>query len=605
MLTVFLCCGILLEDSPSDGLERTQKMKYKLLSLLSLLTLLSVSACGETSSTPTSSTPPSSTTSTGDETSTAKPDPEPKPASNATYFNSASIKAADPNILYDSATGYYYAYTTDGAQSGYRFGIYKSPDLVTWVRASDGAIPSDDPNQWGDDWFWAPECYHNEETGKYFLFYAARMRDEEKVVEHFEFADFEEACKVGVAVSDSPAGPFLNIANEPIEYYPYDPDYHDVNQIMEDQMVPPATKEEGETAPLGVYLPFIDPNVFFDGDKTYLYFSRNAYRNWVWDDDLGKYIEESNIYVVELDRDWWDDPTGTTMPHIAESYVDSNDRENSPRRRDGFVPVINYGNDKQEWENAHVDDYVTYNGGKKNRRWSEGSTTFKKTVNGKDVYYIVYSCNNYENEHYGVGYATSNSPTGPFKKYENNPIIHEIPEENMYSTGHGSFITTPENETYYVYHGRNSTTAGRTMFTSKVTMDDKTVDKDGYPVIQVDETTEDRPVPTGTEATKISLSKETLNLTQNKQEDLYVTVHNDQGALMPLENNSNKVVFTASDGLTVTADENNRYHFTVQGEKAGTYTITFEYQRIKKDGTFYAVTHKGNPLSITLDVTIA
>lgn len=580
-------------------------MKKKLLSILSLLTLLSASACSpEASSSTTTSLPPSNSSSSTSST-TPDPEPEPEPTSNATYFNSASIRAADPHVIYDDATGYYYAYTTDGAQSGYRFGIYKSPDLVTWVRASPGAIPSDDPNQWGDDWFWAPECYHNEETGKYFLFYAARMRDEEKVVEHFEFADFEEACKVGVAVSDSPAGPFMNIANEPIEYYPYDPEYHDVNQIMEDQMVPPATKEEGETAPLGVYLPFIDPNVFFDDDHTYLYFSRNAYRNWVWDDDLGKYIEESNIYVVEIDRDWWDDPTGTTMPKIDAKYVDSNDKEDSPRRRDGFVPVINYGSDKQDWENAHVNDYVTYEGGKKNRRWAEGSTTFKKTINGKDVYYLTYSCNNYENQYYGVGYATSDNPTGPFKKYENNPILHEIPEESMYSTGHGSYITTEYGETYYVYHGRNSTTAGRTMFTSQVTMDGDNVDVDGNPIIVIDETTEDRPVPTGTEASAIALSKTDVALTANASDEVYVTVKNEAGALMPLENASNKVAVTAPEGLTVTVDENNASHFTVTGAEAGTYTVTFEYQRAKKDGTFYTVEWKGAPLSVTLNVTIA
>lgn len=586
-------------------------MKNRLLRLTSLLSLFAIASCASpSSSVPSSSSnagttpPPSSTTSSA---TTPDPDPEPAPSSsNASYYNSASIRAADPYVLYDSSSGYYYAYTTDGADRGYYFGIYRSPDLVTWEKASAGAIPSTDPNQWGDDWFWAPECYHNEKTGKYFLFYAARMRDKEDVAAHFEHEDFEEACKVGVAVSDSPAGPFYNIAPNPIEYYPYDPDYHDVNQIMDStQMNPPATKEEGEEAPLGVYLPFIDPNVFFDDDATYLYYSRNAYRNWVWDEDLGKYIEESNIYAVKIDRDWFDDPTGTTMPQIDPAYVDSNDDEENPseRRRDGFVPIINYGSDKQSWENAHVDDYTTYNGGKKNRRWAEGSTTFTKEANGKKVYYITYSCNNYENEHYGVGYATAESPLGPFKKYENNPIIHEIPEESMYSTGHGSFITTPEDETYYVYHGRNSTTAGRTMFTSLVTMDDSMVDENGNPVIQVDETTADRPVPKGTEATTIQLSVAKADLAADVETDVYVTVHNQTGARFPLENAGNKLNFVASDGLTVTADEANPYHFVVKGTKSG--TVTFTYQRKKSDGSFYDVQKDGEVLKATFELTVA
>ena len=156
--------------------------------------------------------------------------------------------------------------------------------------------PGRRPNQWGNDWFWAPEVYFNPRTRLYFMFYAARSDANKK--NWFGYADFEEPSKTGVAVSRSPAGPFHNIANRPIDYNPYDPDYHDVNLIMgPDQKKPPATLAEGETAPLGTYIPFIDPDVFFDDTgHTYLYFSRNAYRNWVWDTDLGKYIEESNIY---------------------------------------------------------------------------------------------------------------------------------------------------------------------------------------------------------------------------------------------------------------------------------------------------------------------
>lgn len=68
---------------------------------------------------------------------------------NATYYNNATIPAADPYVLYDDDSGYYYAYSTDGANSGYYFGVYRSPDLVTWEKASNGAIQRNDPNQWG------------------------------------------------------------------------------------------------------------------------------------------------------------------------------------------------------------------------------------------------------------------------------------------------------------------------------------------------------------------------------------------------------------------------------------------------------------------------
>jgi hypothetical protein len=94
--------------------------------------------------------------------------------SDATYFNNAAFAAADPYVLHDPRSGYYYAYSTEGADQGYYFAIYRSADLVTWHKAAPGALPVHDPNQWGTAWFWAPETYYNPRTRLYFLFYAAK-----------------------------------------------------------------------------------------------------------------------------------------------------------------------------------------------------------------------------------------------------------------------------------------------------------------------------------------------------------------------------------------------------------------------------------------------
>src|SRR5215216_5527460 len=128
----------------------------------------------------------------------------------ATYFNDAALPAADPYVLHDSASGFYYAYSTEGADPGWYYAIYRSADLVTWEKLPRGALRQRDPKQWGNDWFWAPEVYRNPRTGLYFLFYAARSDANKK--NWFGYADFEEPCKVGVAVSRSPEGPFHNIA---------------------------------------------------------------------------------------------------------------------------------------------------------------------------------------------------------------------------------------------------------------------------------------------------------------------------------------------------------------------------------------------------------
>ena len=80
---------------------------------------------------------------------------------NATYINNATTVAADPYVRWDASTGAYWAYSTEGADPGWYFGVYTSPDLNTWRKIPGGAIKNDSLNVWAEDWWWAPECYYN------------------------------------------------------------------------------------------------------------------------------------------------------------------------------------------------------------------------------------------------------------------------------------------------------------------------------------------------------------------------------------------------------------------------------------------------------------
>jgi hypothetical protein len=496
----------------------------------------------------------------------------------ATYYNNAASPGADPFVLFDEASGYYYAYSTEGADPGYNFAIYRSPDLATWEHLPGGALRAGQDGDWAHDWFWAPEVYHNPKTGLYFLFYAGRMN--QHVAEHFRYPDFEEASKVGVAVSRSPAGPFHDIVEGPLDYFPYDPAYHDVNLIMDEtQKKPPATLEEGQTAPLGTYLPFIDPNVFFDADgRVYLYYSRNAYRNWVWDTDLGKYIEESNIYAVELTGDWWRDPTGATMPAIAPAYRNTNLAPDDPpdTRKDGFVPILNYGSDKQDWENAHVDDYANSNGEKKDRRWAEGSTTIR-TIDrhGKPTYHLTYSANNFENEFYGVGTATSSTPLGPWHKARTNPILSQDPAQGMYSTGHGSITKSPDNtQNFYIHHARPTTTSPRALYTSTLDID---------PEITIQASTKDEPLPPGVGPLTLQTDDRLLRTRPGQPVSTTAHTYSAPGAEFDLTNPLNRLraqLKPASAGtVTITGNQ-----LTVTVTRPAVLTIT--YQRQQANGTY-------------------
>lgn len=100
---------------------------------------------------------------------------------------------ADPEILYSNKTKKYYIYpTSDGFNdwSGYYFKTFSSDNLVDWK--DEGIIldlKKDVP--WGNRNAWAPCIVEKKIKGKYKYFYY-----------------FTAAQKIGVAVSDHPAGPF-------------------------------------------------------------------------------------------------------------------------------------------------------------------------------------------------------------------------------------------------------------------------------------------------------------------------------------------------------------------------------------------------------------
>jgi GH43 family beta-xylosidase len=93
---------------------------------------------------------------------------------------------------------------------------------------------------------------------------------------------------------------------------------------------------------------------------------------------------------------------------------------------------------EQEWELRSGPEWF----------WNEGP--FVRKRNGK--YYLMYSANFYAGRDYSVGYAVSESPTGPFVKAAHNPILFStIPE--ISGPGHNSVTTSPDGaELFIVYH---------------------------------------------------------------------------------------------------------------------------------------------------------
>ena len=72
----------------------------------------------------------------------------------------------------------------------------------------------------------------------------------------------------------------------------------------------------------------------------------------------------------------------------------------------------------------------------------------------KNLYYLTYSCNHTRCKDYAVGYAVSNSPYGPFKRYEGNPVLCR--NGDFCGVGHHSFAYSKDkNQLFCAYHCHN------------------------------------------------------------------------------------------------------------------------------------------------------
>jgi beta-xylosidase len=69
-------------------------------------------------------------------------------------------------------------------------------------------------------------------------------------------------------------------------------------------------------------------------------------------------------------------------------------------------------------------------------------------------YYLIYSGSGANTPDYAVGYATSDSPLGPFTRASNNPIIQR--SEGLFGPGHGCAIRDGEGKWWHVYHQKRT-----------------------------------------------------------------------------------------------------------------------------------------------------
>lgn len=70
------------------------------------------------------------------------------------------------------------------------------------------------------------------------------------------------------------------------------------------------------------------------------------------------------------------------------------------------------------------------------------------------VYYLMYSGSPADTPDYAIGYATADSPTGPFVKHPENPIAKR--SENVLGPGHHAVVEGPDEKLWMVYHQKEN-----------------------------------------------------------------------------------------------------------------------------------------------------
>ena len=269
------------------------------------------------------------------------------------YRNDLTLDMGDPMLVYDN--GYFYAYGTRGATT---FNVFRSTDLANWEQLEDAFVP--EAGSWSVTNLWAPDV---QKIGdKWYLYYTATYEK-----------DGVNNCQLGVAIADSPEGPFVQYTGT------------NANGETIDLATPPFLWE-GQT--------ILDSHVFQDDDgQLYMYFSYDT--NASTDPEV--YNGTAEIWGVKLkDPVTWDFSTLTRL--ISAGYKQLSDDERTI-----------------EWET-----------------WSPSFAGDMECVEGPYMikhdgkYYLTYCANSYVDTEYAVGYAVADSPLGEYVKPDDTYLQNMI-----------------------------------------------------------------------------------------------------------------------------------------------------------------------------------
>lgn len=197
----------------------------------------------------------------------------------------------------------------------------------------------------------------------------------------------------------------------------------------------------------GAWAPDVFHNVRADG-KFYLYYTVDDPNGGkligvaVADHPLGEFRDHGTLATSAIDAHLFQDDDGSLYLYYVK--LDGGFRIVVRKMRDPLTP---------EGE-PHVVIQPTEPWERRRGAVTEGPWMLKHA--GR--YYLMYSGSGANGPEYAIGYATADSPLGPFTKYAGNPIAKQ--GNGVFGPGHHCVITGPDNKLWMVYHQQNSTKVG-------------------------------------------------------------------------------------------------------------------------------------------------
>jgi len=192
---------------------------------------------------------------------------------------------------------------------------------------------------------------------------------------------------------------------------------------------------------------------------------------WFWAPEV-YYIESEKKFFMYYSVDEHiavatsDSPLGPFVQEIKQPMLGDKAIDNSLFVDDdgqAYLYFTRFGSGSRIWVARLYEDYQTIDQSTMkecfgvSQSWEVERGTITEapfTIKHNGVYYLTYSANHYESEYYGVGYATSDSPTGPWVKYAENPVLQK--PKDLEGTGHSAIFKDMAGKLKIVYHAHHS-----------------------------------------------------------------------------------------------------------------------------------------------------